>query len=114
MSGAVRGAEVDLSVVAGEAVDSGVAHGAELLAYADAVMGGDAAAIASTRDGLEQVLGLAGVSDTAAVIAMFNVVDRIADATGIPIDEEFARDVRYEIGSELGMSHLSPEERASR
>jgi len=45
---------------------------------------------------------------------MFNVVDRVADSTGIPIDEGFTRDMRYEIGAELGMSHLAPEERASR
>ena len=55
-----------------------------------------------------------GVTDTAAVITMFNVVDRVADATGIPIDPGLARDMRYAIGSELGMEHLTPEERASR
>ena len=49
---------------------------------------------------------------SAAVITMFNVVDRVADATGIPIDEGFTRDVRYAVGAELGMSHLAPEERA--
>jgi hypothetical protein len=43
-----------------------------------------------------------------------NVVDRIADSTGIPIDEGFVRDMRYQVGSELGMDHLTPEERAAR
>ena len=45
---------------------------------------------------------------------MFNIVDRIADATGIPIDEGFARDIRYQIGNELGMDEFKPEERAAR
>ena len=85
--------------------------------YVDAVMAVDGEAIdaiAKTRDRLEDKLGAAGVTDTAAVITMFNVVDRVADATGIPIDEGFTRDLRYEIGSELGMEHLTPEERAKR
>jgi len=91
-----------------------VAHGAELLAFSDAVMQGDAQAVARSRDDLERAVGAAGVADAAAVIAMFNVVDRVADATGIPIDEEFAREARYAVGAELGMGHLSPEERARR
>lgn len=88
--------------------------------YVDAVMAVDGEAIdasdaiAKTRDRLEDKLGATGVTDTAAVITMFNVVDRVADATGIPIDEGFTRDLRYEIGSELGMEHLTPEERAKR
>jgi hypothetical protein len=77
-------------------------------------MARDAAATATTREALEAALGAEAVVDTAAVITMFNVVDRIADATGIPIDEGFTRDLRYEVGSELGMDHLTPEERASR
>jgi hypothetical protein len=77
-------------------------------------MSRDAAATETTRTALEAALGAEGVVDTAAVITMFNVVDRIADATGIPIDEGFTRDLRYQIGSELGMDHLTPERRAGR
>ncbi len=95
-------------------VDSGVAFGAELLAFTDAVMEREPEAIAKTRDVIEAKLGAEAVTDTAAVITMFNVVDRIADATGIPIDDGFTRDMRYAIGNELGMGHLTPEERASR
>jgi hypothetical protein len=108
------GTAIDLSAVKDGETDSGVAFGAELLAYTNAVMTRDAAAIEMTRADLEGKLGAEGVVDTAAVIAMFNVVDRIADATGIPIDGGFTRDLRYAIGNELGMNHLTPEERASR
>ena len=45
---------------------------------------------------------------------MFTIMDRIADATGIPIDDGIAHDLRYEIGEQLGMSHLGPEERSAR
>jgi len=114
VSGQISGAQIDLKAVNGGAVDSGVAHGAELLAFADAVMARDADAIARSRNELERALGVGGVSEAAAVIAMFNVVDRVADATGIPIDDGFTRDMRYSIGSELGMDHLTPEQRANR
>ena len=84
------------------------------MAFTDAVMACDAETISSTRKAIEATIGADAVADTAAVIAMFNVVDRIADATGIPIDDGFTRDMRYAIGSELGMEHLTPEKRASR
>lgn len=114
MSGKVQGKEVDLAAVNDAGVDSGVAHGDVLLAFTDAVMARDGEAIERSRGALRDALGEAGVVDTSGVIAMFNVVDRIADATGIPIDEGFARDIRYSIGSELSMDHLKPEERAAR
>jgi hypothetical protein len=110
----MSGTEVDLAAVNDGTVESGVAYGAELLAYTDAVMSRDAEAIAKTRDDLGAKVGDRGVVDTAAVISMFNVVDRVADATGIPIDDGFTRDLRYSIGAELGMDHLTPEKRANR
>ena len=91
----------------GETGDGGVAHGASLVAFAEAVMGRDAAEIAATRDALAQAIGQQGVLDAAGVIAMFNVVDRIADATGIPVDEGPFKEVRYAVGGELGMAHLA-------
>jgi alkylhydroperoxidase family enzyme len=110
----VRATEIDLAAVRGEDQATGVSHDRALLAYTDAVMADDAAAISSCRDAVEEVLGGAGVVDTAAVIAMFNVVDRVAGATGIPIDDNMAREMRYGVGEELGMLDLSPEQRAAR
>jgi hypothetical protein len=91
-----------------------VTHGGALLAFTDAVMAQDAEAIVATRDAVAALLGPVGVSEAAGIMTMFNVVDRIADATGIPIDEGFIHDMRYGIGSELGMDHLTPEVRSGR
>lgn len=110
----MSGTEVDLAAVNDGAIESGVAHGVELLAFTDAVMSRDAEGIVKSRDALGAKVGADGVVDTAAVISMFNVVDRIADATGIPIDDGFTKDLRYSIGAELGMDHLTPEARAAR
>jgi hypothetical protein len=86
VSSQVNGTAVDLSAVHGEhAQQSGVAHGTELLAFTEAVMSGQNAAAERAR--LRAVLSPEAYVDIAAVIAAFNVVDRIADATGIPLDD---------------------------
>ena len=114
MGGQVRGEEVDFENVNGLGEhDGGVAHGRLLVAFTEAVMHDDAEAIGASRSALEAELGAAGVVDSAAVIAMFNVVDRIADATGIPIDEPMG-EARYGVGEELGMMELTPEARSAR
>lgn len=74
-------------------------------------MQGDADKIESTRQALNSVLGDEAVGDTGAVIMMFNIVDRIADATGIPIDDGAGYNTRYQVGDQLGMNRLSPEQR---
>jgi hypothetical protein len=80
--------------------DVGVESGAALLAFTEAVMGSDEAALQRERAALRGVLSAGCCVDAAAVIGAFNVVDRIADATGIPVDPELmmmSADVRQEL-----------------
>lgn len=87
-SGETAGTDVDLSAVHGTAGgDGGVAHGARLVAFTEAVMQGNPEAIVRERRALRAVVGDHAFVDTCATIAAFNVVDRIADATGIPLDD---------------------------
>jgi hypothetical protein len=63
-------------------------------------MRGDAAALAGERAALRAELSDAAVVDVCAVIGFFNIVDRVADATGIPLDEPLllmSGDVRAEL-----------------
>jgi hypothetical protein len=84
----VNGSEVDLSPVNGvRCGDGGVAHGERLVAFVEATMGRDDAALRRERAALREVLSGAAFVDVCAVIGAFNVVDRIADATGIPLDD---------------------------
>jgi alkylhydroperoxidase family enzyme len=87
VSGQASGEEIDLSAVngAGDA-DGGVAHGALLGAFVEAVMRDDLAERQRARDALRAVLTPEAYVDACAVVGAFNVVDRIADATGIPLD----------------------------
>jgi hypothetical protein len=93
--------EVDVvSAVHGPGADTGVRHGAELVAFVDAVMGDDPTERERARGALRAALSPAAFVDACAVVGVFNVVDRIADATGIPLDGGMAalsRDVRREL-----------------
>lgn len=106
VSSQMTGSEVDMTAVNGGAAgarhaDIGVAHAAELLAFTEAVMRGESAA--GERQRLRQVLSPEQFVEVAALIAAFNVVDRIADATGIPLDPmmlAMSQDVREQLGLE--------------
>ena len=99
VSGQMTGTEVDVGAVRdAPPAGSGVEHGAELLAFTDAAMRGEGAAAEGSR--LRALLSPDAFVDVAAVIGSFNVVDRIADATGIPLDPPLAAmsgDLRREL-----------------
>lgn len=97
----MNGAAVDLAAINGDRHgEVGVAHAAELLAFTDAVMRGDDSTIRGTRAALRAVLSDEAYVDVAAVIGAFNVVDRVADSIGIPLDDmmlAMSGDVRDEL-----------------
>lgn len=67
-----------------------MAASAELLKFADAVIGGSADELAHARDLLRVRIGASGLVDAAAVVAGFSGISRIADATGIPLEDDKA------------------------
>ncbi len=100
VSGQSEGAEIDLATINGTAGDGGILHGAKLVAFTEAVMGDEEDALRRERAALREVLSDEAFVDTAAVIGSFNVVDRIADSTGIPLDdmmEAMTRDLREDL-----------------
>jgi hypothetical protein len=90
-SGRTQNKDYDLAPVIGAGRgDAGVEHGRPLVAFAEAVLGGDDAALSGARARLLAALGPAGLVDAAGVVGLFNAIDRIADATGIPLEPEKA------------------------
>lgn len=92
----------DYRSINGEAVDAcGIPQAELLIRFAEAVLdpGADASAI---RQEVAQTLGAAALVDSAAVIAIFNAVVRIADATGISL-EDYKVDATAHLRSELGI-----------
>lgn len=77
------GYEVDLRAVTAPAIESGIPHGALLLAFVDAVLERSEAEI--LRRELVQTVGEEGLMAAAGVIGNFSMMNRIADATGMPV-----------------------------
>jgi hypothetical protein len=67
-----------------------VLHGDLLIAFAEAVIGEDDHALMRARDALLAALGPPGLVDAAGVVGLFNAIDRVADATGIPLEPDKA------------------------
>jgi len=79
-----------------------VPHAEALLALADAVIAGDSR---QPRERVVAALGEAAMVDAAAVIAGFDGITRIADATGIPLESakaEQTADFRLALGLQAG------------
>ena len=81
--------------------DGGIPNGARLIRFATAILGDDPGELAASRDDLVKAMGGAALTDTAAVAALFNAIDRVADSTGIPLEDvkaEATADFRADIG----------------
>ncbi len=103
----MTGTDVELNAVNGSvAGDAGVVHGAPLLSFTEAVMGDDEERLRRERAALRAVLSPACFVDTAATIAAFNVVDRIADATGIPLDD-MMRAMAGDVPAQLNLARFA-------
>jgi len=76
------------------------------------VLGSDGDRLGQTRRRLQQELGPAALVDAAAIVATFEQMDRIADATGIPLDtvvDMVSQDVQAELGLAMfASSHNTP------
>ena len=66
--------------------DIGVPHAPEFVAFADAAISSKVSSLDLTRAALVKVVGVEAMIDAAAVIAGFDGITRIADATGIPLE----------------------------
>ena len=95
----------DFRSINGEAVDTcGIPHAGLLIRFAEAVLDPEAA-VSPIRQEVWQTLGEAALVDSAAVIAIFNAVVRIADATGISL-EDYKVDLTESLRAELGIDNF--------
>jgi hypothetical protein len=78
--------EADLSGISGTG-DSGLPHGAELVAFAEAAVDGSSDRLNSARTALVSAAGHDVMIDAAAVVANFEMMTRIADTTGAAVSE---------------------------
>jgi len=113
-SSKLEGNQARLEVItAGAEIDSGVPADSELSRFAEAALGDDADEIRQARLGVQQIIGTQAMIDAAGVIANFQRMVRIADGTGIPLDEPLAMvtaGLRDELGlNSFGSADLTPQ-----
>ena len=88
-SGEQKGQTFDFNTILGQGEgDGGIPEGRLMVDFAEAVVGDDDERLTRVRSALVEKLGAAALVDSAGIVATFNAIDRVADATGIPIDEE--------------------------
>ncbi len=89
LSAELSEATVDLQLINGDdnATDGDVAHAKTLMHFAESFARRDEAALTEARAALLAEAGPDVLVDTAAVAANFQRMVRIADSTGIPLDE---------------------------
>ena len=101
-SATATGTKVDLKAITSDgAGDGGVPHGSLLTGFAEAVLGDDEAGLIAVRERVRDTIGDAALVDAAAVVANYSALDRVADATGIPLEaakEAGTADLRAELG----------------
>ena len=96
----------DLNAVTGAAQgNAGVLHGRLLVEFAEAVLGDDEEVLDHARAALSAAIGPAGLVDAGAVVGLFNAIDRVADATGIPLEAE-KREASADFRAALGVDRF--------
>ena len=111
LSADITESDVDLRMINGEASASpgDIVHGKLLLDFVEAFVSRDEQALALARKALLQGAGPDVVVDAAGVAANFQRMVRIADSTGIPLDERNAV-LSHGVVKELGLERFKSAE----
>jgi hypothetical protein len=83
-----------------------VPHSAQLIEFAEAMLRGDRDRQARARQAVQRGLGAAALVDAAAIVASFNAVVKIADGSGIPL-EDFKEQATAGLRESLGLERLN-------
>lgn len=102
--GAVEAPPLDatLEATVGRGGDGGVPHGEAIVRFGESVTRGTDD-LPEAREALIDALGPAGFAEACSIVGIFNGLVRIADASGIPLDEgtlSASRDFRGALGLE--------------
>ena len=94
------------ALLEGDGAAVGVPHGAALIEYGEAMLRGGAQRRMRARETIHRDLGAHALVDAAAIVASFNAVVKIADGSGIPL-EDFKQKATADLREELGLEKLN-------
>ena len=104
-SGNEQGVEIELTSVRDATGGANVKFARELLDFATAATELDSDALVKARNALIASAGVAITIDTAAVIANFEMMTRLADSTGARMLEEVVAD-RLSVATAMGVDQV--------
>jgi len=85
--------------------DGGIASGGILRRYAEAILNSESDVVAA-RSACVSALGEEATAQAASIVASFDGINRVADATGIRLDPETAEHGGDQIIRDLGYEEL--------
>jgi len=85
------GVTIDLRGVVDPSVPTGLPNGEVLVTFVAALLGRDGAALQDARVALAASMGADAVVAVSIIAANFSRNDRIANATGIPLEADFVK-----------------------
>jgi hypothetical protein len=106
-SGKHAGEEFDLEAIVDGRRDSRVPHGDLLGEFVEAVLGEDAEPLKRVRGAVLAALGPEALVDAAGAIASFNAVVKVADGSGVVVEDfkvELIRQMPERLAQKLGPS----------
>jgi len=89
-SAGATGRVINLHSINDPSIESGLRGGRELLAFTNALVGRDDAAIVEARGALIGVLGVEAVVAASGAAGNFEMMNRLVDATGVPVSSRMA------------------------
>ena len=112
-SSQLENGDYDVNSVTSDDLDPGVPHGKWLRALTEAAIRSDWLELAQIRPQAEAAMGQQPVIDALTVAAAFNGITRVADATGIPLDQNTA-DTTFELRKQTGIQRFEYGEKSAR
>ena len=112
-SGQKEDRDYNLDSVTSDSEASGVIDEDHLRKLTEAAISGDWLAMPEIREQSERAIGLQKTVDVLVVAAAFNGITRVADATGIPLDQN-THDTTVEMREVTGIQRFEYSEKSAR
>jgi hypothetical protein len=97
--------DLDIAAIADPSLETGIPGGTQLLQFVDALFAGDSDDLERAQASIISALGAESLVDAAAVFGNFEMMNRVAEGSGIPVSSQAVERMRDAI-DELGMIGL--------
>jgi hypothetical protein len=82
------GYDLNIAAIRDPSIPSGVPGGHELLSFVDAIVEGELHDLSKTQSAIIDVLGAESLVDASGAFGNFEMMNRVAEGTGIPVSAQ--------------------------